>query len=98
MVYISDPIYCLPHLILAFDDFGRISGFTINYSKLELYPVAIPDCMKESICSNFQFRWVNSAWHHLGIYIPFELNKLFLVSKGYFWLVKVRSLFTNWES
>lgn len=41
VAYLSNPTSSLPHLIRVINDFGSISGFSINYCKSELYPVAL---------------------------------------------------------
>lgn len=41
VVYLRDPLYSLPVLVSEFEAFGNISGFMINQSKSEVYPVAL---------------------------------------------------------
>lgn len=91
VVYLRNPLCSLPHVISEFEAFGHISGFSINQSKSEFYPVAIPDSMKHRLQSQFRFWWVQSTWHHLGIHVPVDLKDLFSVNYTPL-LAKVRSL------
>lgn len=80
VVYLSDPLRALSHLISTIDNFGLLSGFSINYSKSELYPIVLTSSDRQSIQCNFNFRWVHSTWHHLGILIPLQVQNLFVAN------------------
>lgn len=80
VVYLRDPLVSLPLLISEFEAFGKISGFTINQSKSEVYPVAISSCLRKQITDQFSFRWVSASWRHLGIHIPLDLKNVYSVN------------------
>lgn len=96
VVYLRDPLSSLPHLMSEFETFSQISGFTINQSKLEIYPVAISDSLKHRVQSHFLFKWVQSAWRHLGIQIPLDLKNLFSVNYTPL-MTWVRAILQGWE-
>lgn len=43
LLYISDPLSCIPKLFTLLQRFGRISGYKFNLQKSELMPVASID-------------------------------------------------------
>lgn len=74
MVYLTNLLTSLPNLIHEIYLFGMVSGFNMNYGKLEFYLVQILDFVKSSIQSAYPFRWVQRSWRHLGVHIPLELK------------------------
>lgn len=96
-IYLFDPITSLPHLITLINNFGAISGFCINYSKTELYPIHITETQKSAIQAEYQFKWVTSNWHHLAVLIPLNLKDLYMVNFRTL-LGKVRQMLQSWSS
>lgn len=97
VVCLRDPEFSLPHLISAIDAFGAISGFTINYSKSELYPIALSDTLKHRMQLRTPFRWVRTSWRHLGVHNPLDFTTLFSVNYTPL-IAKIRTMLSNWES
>lgn len=52
VVYLGNPASSLPHLISAIDNFGSLSGFSINYNKSKLYPMALSNLDEEFLQSH----------------------------------------------
>lgn len=97
VVFLSNPATSLPHLIKVIDTFGALSGFSINFNKSELYPIASSASDIQHIQSLFTFRWVHDSWRHLGVLIPLNLKDLFAVN--YTPLVNsMNALFKKWDS
>lgn len=80
VLYLIDPVRSLTVLMPLIKDFGEISGFAINPSKTELYPVGLSDTLRTQLQAFYKFRWVTSHWRHLGILVPLNLRDLFKVN------------------
>lgn len=80
VAYLTNPTSYLSNLISVIDDFGALSGFSINYSKSELYPLDLLTLEKQHIQSHFNFRWVRSSWRHLGVLISLDLKNLYVAN------------------
>lgn len=97
VIYITDPINSLNHLMPLIEEFGAVSGFAINWSKTELYPVHISLSTRVAIQTRYNFKWVTSTWRHLGVLIPLDLSHLYTVN--YTPLInKVRRVLRHWSS
>lgn len=79
MVYITDPIE-LKHLMPLIGGVGAVSGFAINWTKTELYPVKLPPDTQLAIQVQYNFKCITTAWRHLGVLIPLDLSNLYTVN------------------
>lgn len=95
VIYLSNPLSSISHLITSIDDFGQLSGFSINYGKSEIYPIVLPPIDKQAIESTYNFQWVHSVWRHLGIFIPLKIKDLFAANPI---IVKMTALFKKWNT
>lgn len=50
VLFVSDLIILVPPLLDLIDEFGKVTGFVVNYSKSEAYPVNLSggDCLEFS--------------------------------------------------
>ncbi len=85
LIYLSDPIKSVPHLLNYVNAFGKLSGYTINWSKSEFMPLS-----KHTNPNHFgslPFRLVEDHFTYLGLKIPknpkhiFKLNFLSMIDK-----------------
>lgn len=95
VIYVSEPMKSLPPLLEILDDFGKISGFAINYTKSEAYPINLSEVECRDFHYNFKFKLVSKSWKHLGIFIPLRLQELFQVNFEPM-LKKTRENFRDW--
>lgn len=55
-LYLTNLERSLPYLMDLLNSFGKISGFVINQTKTELFPVHISDSLKKLVELNFGFK------------------------------------------
>lgn len=77
VIYLSDPLCSLPHLMDVIHFLSTISGFFINYNKSEIYPIALTGDLQSRIWAEYDFKWVTQHWWHLGVLIALVLCNLF---------------------
>ena len=63
LLYISNPTESIPKILLTLDNFGRLSGYKLNYSKSLLFPIT----HMEEDYSNFPFKLELNAFTYLGV-------------------------------
>ena len=39
LLYLNNPVQCIPHVLSTFEDYGKLSGFKINCLKSALLPL-----------------------------------------------------------
>lgn len=66
VLFISDPLTSLPHLLNVLSDFGMVSGFAVNYSKSEAYPINLTKEECDTLYFNFKFKMVKKQWETFG--------------------------------
>lgn len=74
-----------------------LSGFSINFNKSELYPIALSTTDKQYVQSNYPFRWVRACWRHLGVLIPLRLEDLFVANYNGL-VTEATALLKKWDS
>lgn len=74
LVYISNPLQSVPIIMSILDQFGKISGYKINFSKSVIFPIN-PKTQLETL-SSLPFKVVNS-FKYLGITITKDFSTLF---------------------
>lgn len=74
LLYISDPISNIPHIIHALKHFGIFSGYKLNLNKSECYSVNdLALQIQEKVCP---FKWSRDGFKYLGISITGDILKL----------------------
>lgn len=95
VLFISEPLASLPHLLTALEDLGRVAGFAVNYTKSEAYPINLTKDVSDIFQRKFKFKMVKKQCKHLGVVIPLNLEDLF---KGNFGplINRIREQFRDW--
>ena len=75
LLYISDPVSCIPNIINILNDFGIFSGYKLNLSKSECFPInnlalQLPD-------NALPFHISKSGFKYLGIRITRAFSDLY---------------------
>lgn len=75
LLYIVDPVSCVSNIVRILCEFGNFSGYKLNFSKSECFPInnlalQIPD-------EDLPFRLSKSGFKHLGIYITHAFSDLY---------------------
>lgn len=96
VIYLSKPAKPLPQLINMIIAFSTISGFSINYNKMELYPISFLQPTQLPLQNLFKFCWVTKSWICLGVSIPLNLKDLYILNFGTL-LSKVHTSLQDWN-
>lgn len=94
-LFVSDPEQSIPHLLQLITSFGEVSGYTINWQKSELIPLA--NDLDPLFLSSTQFRIASDYVKYLGIKIskkPSALFKLNFMEK----LNKLKENIEKWRT
>ena len=75
LLFISDPISTIPKIFELFNSFGTFSGYKLNFSRSECFPVnnlalEIPD-----VC--LPFKMSKNSFKYLGVHICRKMSDLF---------------------
>ena len=74
LLYISDPVPTIPHILSLLDSFGRFSGYKLNVQKSECFPInELARGISQSLTS---FHLANTGFKYLGINITQSFNSL----------------------
>uniref|UniRef100_A0A8C1J4Z2 Reverse transcriptase domain-containing protein n=1 Tax=Cyprinus carpio TaxID=7962 RepID=A0A8C1J4Z2_CYPCA len=75
IIYLSNPDYTFPKLLMLLKDFGGKSGYKLNISKTQVL------CIKyrpaDSIRRSYKLKWDSGKIKYLGVYLTRELNTLY---------------------
>ena len=75
LLYISNPNSSIPSIMSILDQFGKYSGYKLNYQKSELFPInAAALRMPPTL---FPFRRMDNGFKYLGIFITKSFPKMF---------------------
>lgn len=95
ILYISNPVSSLPVVKDILTQFGKYSGYKLNFHKSELLPINTP--ARNIPQSSFPFRAVSEGFRYLGIFVTTSFNDLFL--KNFRPLIdKCKLDITRWSS
>lgn len=75
LLYVSDPVSSIPTILSAFQTFGSFSGYKVNISKSECYPINA-SALQLTQC-DVPFKLSPSGFKYLGINVTRTLNSLF---------------------
>lgn len=75
LMYVSDPVSCAPHVTHALRRFGVLSGYKLNFSKSECYPVN--DLALQIQDGSLPFQMSRNGFKYLGINITRDMQSLY---------------------
>ena len=75
LLYISDPHSSIPKLMALLTEFGKISGYKINFLKSELMPVGTGEPLVS--LASFPFKLCLKKFKYLGIWITHNYKDLY---------------------
>lgn len=61
VLYLTNLEKSLPHLLDLIHRYGAVSGFAINQSKTEIFPIHIQDSSKKLVELNFGLKWIKNS-------------------------------------
>ena len=85
LLYLHDPLNSMPSLLSLFEEFGKLSGYKVNWDKTEIMPISNFDHIL--LMNHLNWKWSTKCIKYLGMLIPrnpedtFNLNYLPLVNK-----------------
>ena len=95
LLYVSNPASSIPVITDILTQFGKYSGYKLNFNKSELLP--INSLSKKMPQSSFPFRVVTEGFRYLGIFITASFNDL--VNKNFRPLIdKCKLDLARWSS
>lgn len=75
LLYVSDPVSCAPYIIHTLRRFGGLSGYKLNFSISECYPVNnLALQIKDGI---LPFKFARNGFKYLGINITRDMQSLY---------------------
>ena len=75
LLYISDPVSCVPNIVTILNEFGLFSGYKLNLSKSECFPI---NNLALQISDNeLPFRLSKSGFKYLGIHVTRVFSDLY---------------------
>ena len=75
LLYISDPVSCVPNIVTILNEFGLFSGYKLNLSKSECFP---NNNLALQISDNeLPFRLSKSGFKYLGIHVTRVFSDLY---------------------
>lgn len=78
LLFVSDPLTTIPHIIELLNRFGTFSGYKLNYSKSECYLVNNPaPCITDG---DLPFKMSRSSFRYLGVNICGHLQTIFRIN------------------
>ncbi len=75
LLFVADPHNSLPHVMTALEHFGRISGYKLNLSKSELFP--INRIAKNMYFTPYPFAVAPDKFTYLGVVVSRNISELF---------------------
>uniref|UniRef100_A0A672IKH9 Reverse transcriptase domain-containing protein n=1 Tax=Salarias fasciatus TaxID=181472 RepID=A0A672IKH9_SALFA len=94
LLYVTDPKTVVPNMISTFHRFGLLSGYRINVSKCECYPVNKPALQLSS--SDVPFRISTSGFKYLGVQLTRSYKSLY-ASNFLPLLAEMKADFQRWN-
>lgn len=77
LLYLTDPSHSLAHLQDLFNTYGTVSGYKVNFDKIEILPLTTSNY---SVCqSTSVFKWTPTRIKYLSIVVDNNLNKFLLI-------------------
>lgn len=74
LLYVTSPTSSIPQIISLLKEFGIFSGYKLNMSKSEFFPITPASCRDSS---SIPFRVVREGFKYLGVQVTRSFNNLF---------------------
>ena len=74
VLYISDPLVSIPHIINILKDFGSFSGYKLNLGKSELLPITT--VATQASLHSLPFKVTNNRFNYLGVCVTKSHSQL----------------------
>lgn len=74
LVVIADPVSSLLVLLECIDSYSKLSGYKINWHKLE--GLSLSNTCHSNYVTSFNFKWILSGMKYLGIQLNPDLDKV----------------------
>lgn len=71
LLFISDPAVSVPAILSILEQYGKLSGYKLNFEKSELFPAALSMPLL-----NLPFKGAPSKFKYLGITVTRSYNQL----------------------
>jgi len=95
VLYVSNPVLSVPHIVQALERFGSFSGYKLNFGKSECYPV---NNMALQLQDNaLPFQMSRNGFKYLGINITRDMHSLYQANFSPLF-EKVKLDLKKWES
>lgn len=78
LVYLSSPEQSLVQLFSTLEQYGSFSGYKLNVLKTQI--LSFKYCPSVNMKKNYTFGWDAESIKYLGVNIPIDLTKLFLLN------------------
>ena len=75
LLYVTNPHSSLPNIMSILKEYGEVSGYKLNYSKSELFPINKP--AQSLSYSHFPFKITTNSFRHLGVVVTRRIAGLF---------------------
>lgn len=95
LLYLSNPVSAVPHILSILRDFGSFSGYKLNYQKSEFYPVN--NSANQITQAELPFHISASGFRYLGIQVTGSFSSLFSTNFTSL-LDQVKSDLQRWDS
>lgn len=96
VLFISKPMESLQHVLTVLTSFHRVSGLQVNSSKSEIYPIELPESLKQDIKRMLRFPVTAKYWRHLGICIPLQIRNIWQTNLHLVY-TEITQLFDSWN-
>lgn len=77
ILYITSPATSLPVLCKLLDDFAKISGLHVNYTKSQALNISLQPSLVTQLKESFHFSWSESSLRYLGINLTPKFEQLY---------------------
>lgn len=93
----TSPATSIPNLYQELALFTMISGLTVNHAKSQALNLTLEDGTVNSLQQNFPFKWQNTAFSYLVIYLTHSIDLLYHKNNPPLYK-KLQKDFTRWMS
>lgn len=95
LLYVRDPVACLPSILTILESFGSFSGYKLNLQKSECFPVN--PAAHQLRQTDLPFRLCHAGFKYLGVNVTRSLTGLFQANFAPL-LTQMKADFLRWNS